>query len=235
MRDQVVPLGWIWWLFFLSRHILSTITWNHQWWALLVRQRAGGANWQAEKRCLLMVKKSQQKDDWAPCKLRLTYLTMLGLKRASVVLQRVFNLGTIDVVQLPSDSFLSNYILKTVWVEGCLCWWCVITSLISICFKSLKWLKPMFLSLTVMLLICHVFLNSPMWFLMWQQQSEVLSLLTVRIIKLITSKQASQSPSYPALTTPPPPRCTERKRNNRMTHRWRELPAWWPCGKTEWI
>lgn len=47
-RDQVVPLGWIWWFFSLSRHALSTLTWNNQWWALLARQRAADANWQAE-------------------------------------------------------------------------------------------------------------------------------------------------------------------------------------------
>lgn len=123
---------------------------------------------------------------------------------------------------------LSNYhriffsILKMVWVEGCLGRWGVITSLISVCFRSSNWLNPSIaLSLSAMLLVSRVFLNSPMWLLMRQPQSEALPLLTVRVVKLIASIHASHSPSYPALTTPPPPLCTGRKQNNRMTHRWR--------------
>lgn len=68
--------------------------------------------------------------------------------------------------------------------------------------------KFMFFSLSVV--IYHVFLNSPMWLLMCQRQSEVLPL------------PAYMNYNYPFLialsTVPPPPLCTESKQNNRMTH-----------------
>lgn len=231
-RDQVVPLGWIWWFFSLSRHALSTLTWNNQWWALLACQRAAEANWQVENGMSADGKTISTKG-------------RLSSRQTETNLSHHVKVNT---------SF--SCFTKSLWFR---CNWCCPITIwfffhfenglnrrlfgLMMCdhffsfnlFQVFQLARPLYCSLSAMLLVSRVFLNSPMWLLMWQPQSEALPLLTVRIIKLIASIRASHSPSYSALTTPPSPLCTGRKQNNRMTHRWRELPVRWPCGETEWI
>lgn len=158
---------------------------------------------------------------------------MLELTQALVVLQRLFDSGIIDVAQLPWFFFHFENGLTRRLFGSMMCDHFFSFNL----FQVFQMAKPLCCSLS----LCYVVSFScfskfpPCGF--WCGSRSLRRCLSsrLRIIKLVASIHASHSPSCPALTTPPPPLCTGRKQNNRMTHRWGELPVRWPCGETEWI